>query len=139
MSRMAPPKPGSSSLASQRTELSVPFWPKRRVALTVLPSVIWFLIAAPSVWRTESDGMVTVGSTPPMLMMPLWLLATTRPTAPLAWAFAAFMMKGQFPRSRIAIFPASWAAFTNGVSQPSLGVPAGAGRSRRRSRGRGRR
>src|SRR5262245_54719136 len=71
-----------------------------------------------------TDGMVIVGSTPAIPNAPPPArLAITTPMAPFAWAFAAFTTKPHTPRSISATLPATWAALTNGVSQP-FAVPA---------------
>src|SRR5687768_15423720 len=79
------------------------------------------LISAPSGCVTLIAAIVIAGSVPPMPGggVPATLLATIRPVAPAACAFAAFTTKPHVPRSTIAIFPATVAALVNAV-QPSV-------------------
>src|SRR5262247_3393501 len=78
------------------------------------------LMTVPSVCDTIADGMVMVGSLPPIVVGgPGTLLATITATAPAACALATFWTKLQVPRSTSSTAPAGKP--TNGL-QPCVGM-----------------
>src|SRR6185295_1612926 len=80
-----------------------------------------FLIEVPSTIVTSSEGMVIVGSVPPIPGggEPGALFTTTTPIAPAAWQFAALTVKPQVPRLTMQILPTIAAALVN-AQHPSL-------------------
>src|SRR5262245_27206183 len=66
----------------------------------------------PSPWVTITDGIVMVGSAPPIAVAgPGALLATITISAPRSWAFLTFDTKVHTPRSISAILPAGSARY----------------------------
>ena len=89
--------------------------------LTGTPRASSALIAAPSARVTETTGIVSVGSSPPIAMPPRTLLTISTPAAAASWALRTLTTKRQSPRSITAILPATAAALVNAV-QPSVVV-----------------
>src|SRR5688572_15719886 len=104
MSRIAPPKAGSSSPESHRYEFPVGV----RACIVALTPGSAALIVAPAVWEIITDGIVMDGSTPGITVgPPRMLFAMRTPLAPIASAFATLTVNAQTPRSTSAMLPAT--------------------------------
>src|SRR6185503_12948148 len=89
------------------------------------------LIRLPVLNVTITEGIVMVGSAPPMVPnAPAALLATITDVAPAFWAFFTFTTKPQVPRSTRAILPAIAPALVKGEqASVVVGDPGTAGSS----------
>ena len=102
-----------------RPALSIPALVAGR---SVMPPVMGALALkfAPSAYCTMIEGMVMVGSAPPIEpQVPALEFAITTPTAPAFCAFFTFTAKPQVPRSMMAILPATAAVLVM-AEQPSV-------------------
>src|SRR5918994_179959 len=83
------------------------------------------LIVMPPAWGTCTDGIVIVGSVPPMAPgSPGTLFTTITPTAPAFCAFLTLTVKPHVPRSTTAMLPATSAAFVSGLQASVVDGPA---------------